>query len=268
MVDTPMSLMAHLVELRTRLMACVIAIAVGFSLSYAVSDQIIAALQSPPVLIGEPVRVPLQIIAPAEAFITYIKVSLLTGLFLALPVVLYQLWKFVAPGLLEHEKRYTVPFIMGSSVLFYAGGALFYLLLPLIIRFLLSFASGDVEAQLSVGYYVAFCIRLMIAFGIVFQLPMAVIFLVQLGLLSSRTLIRNFRYAVVLTFIVAAILTPPDVISQTFMALPTLFLYGVSILVAKRIETRRARAESEGESEERMDEKTPGPRRDRDDPCR
>lgn len=118
MVDTPMPLTSHLAELRARLMACVIAITVGFGLSYAVSDQIIAALQSPPALVGEPVRVPLQIIAPAEAFITYLKVSLLAGLFLALPVVLYQLWKFVAPGLLEHEKRYTVPFIIGSSALF------------------------------------------------------------------------------------------------------------------------------------------------------
>jgi sec-independent protein translocase protein TatC len=162
-----------------------------------------------------------------------------------LPVVLYQLWKFVAPGLLEHEKKYTIPFIVGSTLLFYGGGAMFYLLLPLIIDFLLSFASGDITAQLSVGYYVAFCIRLMIAFGLVFQLPMVVVFLTQLGLVSSHLLIHNFRYAVVLIFIVAAVLTPPDPISQTLMALPTLGLYGVSILVAKRIEKRRAQREAE-----------------------
>jgi sec-independent protein translocase protein TatC len=115
------------------------------------------------------------------------------------------------------------------------------------VRFLLSFASADIQAQLSVGFYVAFCIRLMIAFGLVFQLPMVVTFLTQLELLSSRTLIKNFRYAVVIAFIVAAILTPPDVVSQTFMALPTLLLYGVSILVAQRIEKRRALAEVEEE---------------------
>jgi sec-independent protein translocase protein TatC len=132
-------------------------------------------------------------------------------------------------------------------MLFYAGGVLFYLLLPLIVQFLLSFASADIKAQLSVGYYVGFCIRLMIAFGLVFQLPMVTTFLVQLGLLTSQGLIKNFRYAVVLTFIVAAILTPPDVISQTFMALPTLVLYGVSILIAKQIEKRRAAAEAEEE---------------------
>jgi sec-independent protein translocase protein TatC len=247
MVDTPMPLTSHLAELRGRLFACVIAIAIGFLVCYAFSNHIIAALQAPPNLLGPPVKVPLQIIAPAEAFLTYLKVSFLCGLFLALPVVLYQIWLFVAPGLLEHERKYTVPFIIGSTLLFYAGGVLFYLILPLIVRFLLSFASADIQAQLSVGFYVAFCIRLMIAFGLVFQLPMVVTFLTQLELLSSRTLIKNFRYAVVIAFIVAAILTPPDVVSQTFMALPTLLLYGVSILIAQRIEKRRALAEAEEE---------------------
>jgi sec-independent protein translocase protein TatC len=239
MVDTPMPLTAHLAELRSRLFTAVIAIALGFALCYTVKDAIIAALQSPPVLVGARVKVPLQIIAPAEAFLTYLKVSFLAGVFLVLPFILYQLWKFVAPGLLEHEKKYTVPFIIGSTALFYAGGVMFYLILPLVIDFLLSFSSEDITAQLSVGYYVSFCIRMMIAFGVVFQLPMVVIFLVQLELLSSRTLIKHFRYAVVLAFIVAAVLTPPDVVSQTFMALPALLLYGVSILIAKRIEKRR-----------------------------
>jgi sec-independent protein translocase protein TatC len=239
MADTPMPLTAHLAELRSRLFAAVIAIALAFALCYTVKDGIIAALQSPPVLIGERVKVPLQIIAPAEAFLTYLKVSFLAGVFLTLPFILYQLWKFVAPGLLEHEKKYTVPFIIGSTALFYAGGGMFYLILPLVINFLLSFASEDISAQLSVGYYVSFCLRLMIAFGVVFQLPMVVIFLTQLELLSSHILVKYFRYAVVLAFVVAAVLTPPDVVSQTFMALPMLLLYGVSILMAKRIEKRR-----------------------------
>jgi sec-independent protein translocase protein TatC len=239
MADTPMPLTAHLAELRSRLFAAVIAMALGFALCYTVKDSIIAALQSPPVLIGERVKVPLQIIAPAEAFLTYLKVSFLAGVFLTLPFILYQLWKFVAPGLLEHEKKYTVPFIVGSTALFYAGGGMFYLILPLVINFLLSFASEDISAQLSVGYYVSFCLRLMIAFGVVFQLPMVVIFLTQLELLSSHILVKYFRYAVVLAFVVAAVLTPPDVVSQTFMALPMLLLYGVSILLAKRIEKRR-----------------------------
>jgi sec-independent protein translocase protein TatC len=240
MVDTPMPLTAHLAELRTRLMACVIAIAIGFAICYALNHVIIAALQSPPVLIGPPVKVPLQIIAPAEAFLTYLKVSFLAGLFLALPLVLYELWKFVAPGLLEHERKYTIPFIIGSTSLFYLGGLTFYAILPLVIGFLLSFSSADITAQLSVSYYVAFCIRMMIAFGIVFQLPTVFVFLARLEILSSRTLIKYFRYAVVLVFVVAAVLTPPDVVSQTFMALPMLGLYGVSILLVKRVEKRRA----------------------------
>ena len=241
MVDTPMPLTAHLAELRQRLIWCLLALCVGFIVCYAFSDKIVAALQFPPTLVGRPVKVPLQIIAPAEAFMTYIKVGLIAGLFLVLPVILHQLWRFVAPGLLEHEKKYTVPFLVGSAGLFYGGGVIFYLVLPFIIHFLLSFATGDIRALLSVGYYVTFCVRLMIAFGLVFQLPIVVVFLTQLGLLSSRLLIRYFRHAVVLIFIVAAVLTPTtDPLSLLFMVLPMLFLYGLSILAAKGVERRRA----------------------------
>ena len=241
MVDTPMPLTAHLAELRSRLIWCMLALAGGFIVCYALSDKIVAALQSPPVLVGQPIKVPLQIIAPAEAFVTYIKVGLIAGLFVVLPLILHQLWKFVAPGLLEHEKKYTVPFIVGSAGLFYSGGVIFYLVLPFIIRFLLSFAKGDIKAQLSVGYYVTFCVRLMIAFGLVFQLPMVVVFLTQLGLVSSRLLVQYFRHAVVLIFVVAAVLTPTtDPLSLLFMVLPMLLLYGLSILAAKGVERRRA----------------------------
>jgi sec-independent protein translocase protein TatC len=241
MVDIPMPLTAHLAELRLRLIWCLLALCVGFIVCYAFSDKIVAALQSPLTLVGRPVKVPLQIIAPAEAFVTYIKVGLLAGLFLVLPVILYQLWRFVAPGLLEHEKKYTVPFLVGSAVLFYSGGIIFYLVLPFIIHFLLSFATGDIRALLSVGYYVTFCVRLMIAFGLVFQLPIVVVFLTQLGLLSSRLLVRYFRHAVVLIFILAAVLTPTtDPLSLLFMVLPMLLLYGLSILAAKGVELRQA----------------------------
>jgi len=241
MVDTPMPLTAHLSELRSRLIWCMVALAVGFIVCYGLSDKIVAALQSPVVLVGQPIKVPLQIIAPAEAFVTYIKVGLIAGLFLVLPFVLYQLWKFVAPGLLEHEKKYTVPFLVGSAMLFYSGGVIFYLVLPFIIHFLLSFAKGDIKAQLSVGYYVTFCVRLMIAFGLAFQLPMVVIFLTQLGLVSSRLLVRYFRHAIVLIFVVAAVLTPTtDPLSLLALVLPMLLLYGLSILAAKGVELRRA----------------------------
>jgi sec-independent protein translocase protein TatC len=241
MVDTPMPLTAHLAELRSRLIWCMMALAVGFVACYGLSDKIVAALQAPVVLVGQPIKVPLQIIAPAEAFITYIKVGLVAGLFLVLPFILYELWKFVAPGLLEHEKKYTVPFLVGSAVLFYSGGVIFYLVLPFIINFLLSFAKGDIKAQLSVGYYVTFCVRLMIAFGLVFQLPMVVVFLTQLGLLSSRLLVHYFRHAVVVIFVLAALLTPTtDPLSLLFMVLPMLLLYGLSILAAKGVEVRQA----------------------------
>jgi sec-independent protein translocase protein TatC len=241
MVDTPMPLTAHLAELRSRLIWCVVALVAGFLICYNLEDKIVAALQSPVVLVGQPVKVPLMIIAPAEAFTTSIKVGLIAGLFLVLPFILYQLWKFVAPGLLEHEKKYTVPFLIGSAVLFYGGGAIFYYVLPFVMHFLLSFAKGDIKAQLSMGYYVTFCVRSMIAFGLVFQLPMVVIFLTQLGLVSSRLLVKHFRYAVVLSFVVAAVLTPTtDPLSLVAMVLPMLLLYGLSILAAKGVELRQA----------------------------
>jgi sec-independent protein translocase protein TatC len=241
MVDTPMPLTSHLAELRSRLIWCMMALAVGFIVCYGFSDKIVAALQSPVVLVGQPLKVPLMIIAPAEAFTTSIKVGLIAGLFLVLPFVLYQLWKFVAPGLLDHEKKYTVPFLVGSAILFYSGGVIFYLVLPFIIHFLLSFAKGDIKAQLSVGYYVTFCVRLMIAFGLVFQLPMVMVFLTQLGLVSSRLLVHYFRHAIVLMFVVAAVLTPTtDPLSLLAMVLPMLLLYSLSILAAKGVERRQA----------------------------
>ena len=210
MVDTPMPLTAHLAELRSRLIWCMMALAVGFIVCYGFSDKIVAALQSPVVLVGQPTQSAAADHCAGRSVCNLIKVGLIAGLFLVLPFILYQLWKFVAPGLLEHEKKYTVPFLVGSAVLFYSGGVIFYLVLPFIIHFLLSFAKGDIKAQLSVGYYVTFCVRLMIAFGLVFQLPMVVIFLTQLGLVSSRLLVKNCRHAVVLMFVVAAVLTPYD----------------------------------------------------------
>ena len=241
MVDTPMPLTAHLAELRSRLIWCMVALAVGFIVCYNLSDKIMSSLRSPLMLVGQQVQVPLQIIAPTEGFMTNIKVGLIAGLFLVLPFILYQLWKFVAPGLLEHEKKYTVPFLVGSAVLFYGGGVIFYCVLPFVMQFLLSFAKGNIEAKLSMGYYVTFCVRSMIAFGLVFQLPMVVIFLTQLGLVSSRLLVKHFRYAVVVSFVVAAVLTPTtDPVSLVAMVLPMLLLYGLSILAAKGVELRQA----------------------------
>jgi sec-independent protein translocase protein TatC len=247
MVDTPMPLTAHLAELRLRLIWCMVALVVGFSVCYTFSDKIVAALKFPPALVGKPIEVPLQIIAPAEAFTTQLWVSFIAGLFLALPVLLHQLWKFVAPGLFEHEKRYTVPFIIGSAALFYSGGLVFYLVLSPIMNFLFSYdAKGLIKVQLSVRYHVDFCIRLMIAFGLVFQLPIVAAFLTQLGLLSSRLLVKNFRYAIVLILIAAAVLTPsPDPITFVFLAMPMLLPYGVSILVTRGVETHRARRQVE-----------------------
>jgi sec-independent protein translocase protein TatC len=234
MVDTPMPLTAHLAELRTRLFAAVIARA-WFALCYTVKDGIIALYS-----LHRCSLAPRQSAAANHcpgSVSHHLKVCFLAGVFLALPFILYQLWKFVAPGLLEHEKKYTVPFIVGSTGLFYAGGVMFYLLLPLVIDFLLSFSSEDITAQLSVGYYVSFCIRMMIAFGVVFQLPMVVFSSSSLAPVVSH-LIKHFSGAVVLTFVVAAVLTHRMCVADVYGITHADALW-VSILVAKRIEKRR-----------------------------
>ena len=235
-------LMEHLIELRKRLMWAMLAILIAFLLCFFFAKHIYNVLVFPYEWASGPDRdIKLIYTAPQEFLITQIKLAFFGAVFIAFPVIANQLWKFVAPGLLEHEKKYTVPFLVGSATLFYGGGAIFYLVLPFVLHFLLSFAKGDIKAQLSVGYYVTFCVRLMIAFGLVFQLPMVVVFLTQLGLVSSRLLVKHCRHAVVLMFVVAAVLTPTtDPVSLLALVLPMLLLYGLSILAAKGVELRQA----------------------------
>ena len=233
MVDTPMPLTAHLAEFRTApVLVCCCRWLLAFLICYAgLRTKLLRLLQSPWTPIGQPLKVPLQIIAPAEAFITYLKVGLIAGLVSRLASYSVSTLEIRRPRVARtREEIYrALSRWLGGAVL--RGGVLFYLLLPFVIAFLLSFARKTLRPNLSVGYYVTFCIRLMIACGLVFQIPMVVVFLTQLGLLSSRTLIKYFRYAMVLMFIVTAVLTPPDPIVPNF--------YGVTHAAALRGEYSR-----------------------------
>ncbi|MDE5592273.1 MAG: twin-arginine translocase subunit TatC [Helicobacter sp.] len=171
-----------------------------------------------------------------EAFFTAIKVSFFSGFVFALPVIFWQIWAFVAPGLYDNEKKMLIPFVVFGTFFFLCGCAFaYYVAFPIGFSYLISFGSQLFTALPSIGDYVSFFAKLMIGFGISFELPIVTFFLAKIGLVTDRTLIEYFKYAIVFIFILAAILTPPDILSQFLMAIPLMLLYGLSILVAKMI---------------------------------
>lgn len=170
----------------------------------------------------------------AEPFFTAVKISLFAGFFFALPFILYQVWAFIAPGLYEHEKKLVLPFVFWGTLMFVIGAAFaYYVVFPVGFKVLVQFGGGEFTAMPKMSEYVSFFGKLMLGFGIAFELPVVTYFLAKLGLVTDRTLIEFSRYAIVIIFILAAILTPPDLFSQLAMATPLLILYGISILIAK-----------------------------------
>jgi len=232
--------LGHLEELRKRLIACAIAVGVGFAAAYGFSERIFQLLIAP-----------LQAVMPEgdsliftnlpEMFFTYLKVSILTGIMVMAPFIFYQLWMFIAPGLYKREKRYVIPFVLSSTILF-VGGSLFgyFVVFPFGFKFFIGFSNEYVKALPSVKQYFSFAIKLLFAFGVVFELPVVIFFLAKMGLVTPEFLKRKRKYAILLTFVLAAILTPPDVITQCMMAGPLIILYEIGILVS-----RMARKEKE-----------------------
>jgi len=234
MADVKMPLTAHLGELRWRLIKSLLAVAVAFAGCYNFAEQLFRFLTAP-LLAHNPRPATLIGTGVVEAFFTKLKVSLIAAVFLASPVILYQTWKFVAPGLLEHEKRYARPFVVFGTFFFVAGGAFCYeVVFPVGFAFFIQeYTSIGVQPAIRISEYLSFSARMLLAFGVTFELPVITFFLARLGLVDHRTMLRYARYAVLLIFILAAILTPgPDVASQLLMAGPLLVLYAVSIGVA------------------------------------
>jgi sec-independent protein translocase protein TatC len=250
MTDQKMPLTAHLEELRKRLISSFIALAVGFGIAYGFKEKLFLFLSSP-LVERLPEGSALQYIAIPEAFLTYLKISLFGGLFLAMPVILYEVWRFVAPGLYEREKRYFIPFVV-FSMLFFLGGASFcyYIVFPFVFRFFMSFSGGSLLAMPAIRQYLSFATRLLIAFGLVFEMPIFIFFLGRIGLVSYKGLARQRRMAVVLVFVGAALLTPPDVVSQLMLAGPLLILFELSIQIV-RITGKKPSEEEEEEEEEK-----------------
>ena len=249
--DDKLPFTAHLEELRRRLITSFAAVGIGFVLCYGFKEKLFEILTLPLIQVMEAGDKIIFTGLP-EAFFTYLKVSFLAGLMLAAPVVLYQFWMFVAPGLYNEERRLLLPIVFLSTV-FFVGGALFgyFVVFPFGFKFFLGFANEHIQALPSMREYLGFAAKLLLAFGLVFEMPLVLTFLARLGIVSVDFLKTHRKYAIVLFFTGAAIITPPDVVTQIMMALPLMLLYEISILGArvfgrKKPPTEEASEETEG----------------------
>ncbi len=252
-----MTMMEHLTELRRRLMWCVVALLVAFGVCVFFASEIFDFLSRPlmDILRARNEDATLIYTKLYEVFFTEIKIGFYAAAFLAFPIFAIQLWKFVAPGLYRKEKAAFRPFLIATPVLFFAGGAMvYYAIMPLAWEFFAAFQNtgetgSRIELLPKVEEYLSLVIKLIFAFGIAFQLPVVLTLLAKVDLVTSKGLARFRKYAVVLVFVFAAILTPPDVISQIGLAIPILLLYEISIFLAKMIEKKRAEEDAAMQAE-------------------
>lgn len=227
-----MSFIEHLQELRVRVVRMLIGVFVGFLLCYGFSKQMFQVLMQP-LVDALPPDSSMIFTALPEAFFTYIKVALVAGVFVASPYIFYQIWAFVAPGLYKEERKYLVPIAIFSAFFFLLGAFFgYFVVFPFGFQFFMGFADEHIKAMPSLKEYLGFSLKLLFAFGLIFELPLFIFFLSRLGLVTAASLRKFRKYAVMLAFVVSAILTPPDVISQLLMAGPLLILYEMSIFVA------------------------------------
>ncbi|GBC62018.1 twin arginine-targeting protein translocase TatC [Desulfonema ishimotonii] len=243
--DDKMPFLSHMEELRDRLIRSFVAVGIGFSIAYGFKEKLFEILIRPLVSVmgkGDT----LIFTSLPEAFFTYLKVAFLTGIMVASPVILYQFWMFVAPGLYQKEKKFLLPIVF-LSTLFFVGGSLFgyFIVFPYGFKFFLGFANENIQALPSMKEYLSFASKLLIAFGVVFELPLVLTALARMGVVSVGFLKQNRKYALLIFFIGAAIITPPDVVTQIMMALPLMLLYEISIIGA-RLFGKKPPAEADG----------------------
>ncbi|WP_028574599.1 twin-arginine translocase subunit TatC [Desulfonatronovibrio hydrogenovorans] len=253
-----MTFTEHLEELRKRLFRVVIAAFIGFLACYGFKEDLFDLLMSPLIEVLPPESTMIFTSLP-EAFFTYLKVAFVAGVFLASPYIFYQIWKFVGPGLYDTEKKFILP-IAFFSALFFVTGALFgyFIVFPIGFNFFMGFATDMIQPMPSLREYLSFSIKLLFAFGIAFELPLFIFFLARLGIVSSKTLRKQRKYAILLAFIASALLTPPDIISQVLMSGPLVVLYELGILVAyiwgKERKDRKEKKKKKKEAEDQEQE--------------
>ncbi|CAM3941915.1 twin-arginine translocase subunit TatC [Arcobacter cloacae] len=223
----------HIADLRKRLVISSLTVVAMFFVCFAFYEPILSWMMIPVKTIlpenSHMVAVEIQ-----ETFFTALKVAFFGGFVISLPVIFWQLWLFLAPGLYDHEKKLVIPFVFFATLMFLVGASFaYYIVVPVGFEFLVNFGSAVVTVLPSIGKYVGFFTKLLIGFGIAFELPVITFFLAKIGLVDDKMLKNFFRYAIILIFIISALLTPPDVISQLLMAGPLTLLYGISIYIAK-----------------------------------
>lgn len=243
--STSMSLLDHLAELRRRICFALLGVLVGFLLCYGFSEYLFDWLCKP-LVEAMPDTSHLIYTGLPEGFLTHVKVALVAGIFIGSPFIFYQFWAFIAPGLYAEERRYIVPIALFSALFFICGAAFGYLLVfPMAFKFFMSYNTEYVVAMPKLSEYLDFSLQLLIAFGVVFEMPLVAFFLARMGVVTVKLMRRIQRYAILGIFIVAAVLTPPDVTSQLCMAVPLLILYEFSILVVKVFGKRQKTVKTE-----------------------
>ena len=242
------SFVDHLTELRSRLVKSIIYLFIVFVICYFFSENIYSFLVAPYAEAVKDDEINRRMIFTAlhETFITYLKVAFFAAMFITSPIILTQIWKFVAPGLYKNEKRALLPYLIASPTLFLLGGMLvYYLIMPLAIKFFLSFETSahisrlPIQLEAKVNEYLSLIMRLIFAFGISFQLPVLLSLLARVGFVDSQYLKKRRKYVIVIIFMIAALLTPPDPITQIGLGIPLLILYELSILSVKIIEKKK-----------------------------
>ncbi len=236
-----MSFLDHLGELRTRIVWSLIPTAVGLLVAFRYSDRILQFIRRP----LDRANVQLVALTPTEGFWTSMKISMVMGVILAMPVILWQVWAFIAPGLHKHERRFAGPFVLIGSVLFLLGAAFALLVvMPFGVEFLLNFTKEQgIQPMISVSSHVDLVIKFTLGFGLVFELPLVLTMLSRMGIVTPKFLSKNRKYAILINFVIAAILTPtPDILNQSLMAGPLIVLYEIGILAARIFGKRSPKA--------------------------
>jgi len=233
MTDEKQPFFSHLKELRDRLVICIIAVAIAFIFTYYFKEKLFDFLMQPFIKVM-PAKSSFVFTGITEAFITYFKISIVAGIFLAAPVILYEFWMFVAPGLYENEKKYVYPFIFSGSLCFILGALFcYFVVMPNIYRFFVSYAQDFVTPMPDLKEYMGLTLKLLIIFGLIFELPLVAFYLSKAGIVNAKMLAKKRRYAILTVFIISAIITPPDVVSMILVAIPLWGLYELGILIAK-----------------------------------
>lgn len=263
--DKPMSFWDHLEELRARVVRALLALIVGASVGWYYKEKLLAFIYRPFQESWLTEHVPndptLNFKSPSDIFTAYFNLSLISGVLVASPVIFYQLWSFIAPGLYAREKKLVIPFVVCSTILFVGGAYVGYLTaFPITFGYFLSMA-GDVEGIVKItptimmDEYISFVMKMLVAFGLIFEIPILATFLARVGLITHKKMIRWSRYYVFLAFLVSAVLTPPEWTSQLVMAIPACLLYGVSIGLVYIFQTKEAVAAEREREKEELEEK-------------